>query len=85
MRMGDIICAQLPVIDVIDVQLRSLLLPRLVLLSALGVLPGLANLRCFQTVPLISQTLAAPHVTENKIPCFLGMGFHESLGSKFMF
>lgn len=68
--------------SVIDVQLHSFLLPRLVLLS---VLPGLANLQCFQTVPLISQTLAAPHVTENKIPSFLGMDFHESLSSKFMF
>lgn len=49
------------------------------------VLPGLANLKCFQTVPLISQNLAAPHVTENKLPCFLGMDFHESLSSKVMF
>lgn len=71
--------------SVIDVQLHSFLLLRLVLLSALSVLPGLANLQCFQTAPLISQTLAAPHVTENKIPCFLGMDFHESLSSKFMF
>lgn len=49
-----------------------------------SVLPGLANLKCFQTAPLISQTMAAAHVTENKLPWFLGIDFHESLVSEFM-
>lgn len=52
--------------------------------STLCVLPGLANLKCFQTAPLILQTMAAPHVTENKLPWFLGIDFHESLVSEFM-
>lgn len=66
---------------VIDAQQHLFFLPCLVLLSTLSLWLGLVNLKCFQTAPL----MAAPHVTENKLPCFLGTNFHESLSSKFTF
>lgn len=87
LKQHDIIYGHRPVTKHLELFITDLCQQRLFFLVSLLLCLGLQTSRVFTPPPflLIWQPMPAPHVTKNKLPCFLGIVFHRSLCFEFTF